>query len=102
MPQGLRRSADEAFSRRGISEGLGRLAGFDQLGIAAVFAGHFQKPGTDFGIGYLAGETFGLIGLKSIMLRLGHESTFEFESNPRRKGSLTPKSRFRALPFQVA
>src|ERR1700682_5936431 len=51
------------------------LAGFHQFGIAAVFAGHLQKLAANLGIRDLAGQALGLIGLKSIMLGLGHEST---------------------------
>src|SRR5712671_7213723 len=76
------------------------LPGFHQLGIAAVFAGHLQKLAANVGIADLAGQTLRLIGLKSIMLGLGHQSTSILSQNPGCKGSVTLKSQFRAFPLE--
>ena len=75
------------------------LAGFHQFSVAAVFAGHLQRLAADLGIADLVSQALRLIGLKSIMLGLGHACTFELESRSGRKGSVAPQitvSRIRA------
>src|SRR3984893_488228 len=48
------------------------FARFHQLGIAAVFSGHLQELLAHFRIRDLAGQTFGLLGLKFVVLALAH------------------------------
>ena len=52
------------------------FAGFHQLCITAVLTGHLQQLLTYLGIGDLAGQALRLVGLKFIMLGLGHGGTF--------------------------
>src|SRR4029453_8078397 len=57
--------------RRGQQQLLARL-GFDQRGVAAEFASHFQELFAHHGVGDAVGHAAGAVGLKTIVVDFEH------------------------------
>ena len=62
---------------------------FEPFGVEPKFLGHLGELLRGFGIVDGLGQSLGSVGLVAVVVGLGHGSTFEDESGPGRKGSIS-------------